>query len=78
MGIGPILSWEKEDKLKIFKKIFPGLILTLLATIIIFLIYNSYSLIGLIGIALAFWIIFNIRNNKLEYLAKRNSYKNEN
>ena len=59
MGIGPILSWEKEDKLKIFKKIFPGLILTLLATIIIFLIYNSYSLIGLIGIALAFWIIFN-------------------
>ncbi len=59
MGIGPILSWEKEDKLKIFKKIFPGLIITCLATIIIFLIYSSYSLIGLIGIALAFWIISN-------------------
>ena len=59
MGIGPILAWEKEDKLKILKKIFPGLVLTLLMTIIIFLIYDSYSLIGLIGISLAFWIISN-------------------
>jgi len=73
MGIGPILSWEKEDKIKIFKKIFPGIILTLLATIIIFLIYNSYSLIGLIGIALAFWIIFN---NLIIFIKKINNLSN--
>ena len=73
MGVGPILSWEKEDKIKIFKKIFPGIILTLLATIIIFLIYNSYSLIGLIGIALAFWIIFN---NLIIFIKKINNLSN--
>ena len=73
MGVGPILSWEKEDKIKIFKKIFPGIILTLLATIIIFLIYNSYSLIGLIGIALAFWIIFN---NLIILIKKINNLSN--
>ena len=23
MGVGPLLAWNKEEKLKIFKKIFP-------------------------------------------------------
>jgi len=59
MGIGPILSWGKEDKLKIFKKILPSIFLTGIMTMIIFLFYQSYSLIGIAGITLAFWIIFN-------------------
>ena len=59
MGIGPILSWGKEDKLKTFKKILPNILLTLIMTFIIFLIYKSYSIIGVAGIILAFWIIFN-------------------
>ena len=59
MGIGPLLSWGKEEKLKIFKKIFPSLSLTLIMTIFIFLFYQSYSLTALIGILLAFWIISN-------------------
>ena len=38
MGIGPLLSWTKEDKLKIFKKIFPSILFTGIMTII----YISY------------------------------------
>jgi len=59
MGVGPILAWGKEDKSKIFKKILPGILLTLIASLIVFLIYRSYSIIGIAGIILAFWIIFN-------------------
>jgi cytochrome c-type biogenesis protein CcmF len=59
MGIGPILSWGKEDKSKIFKKIFPSILLTTIITIFIFLFYQSYNLIGVVGIVLAFWIISN-------------------
>ena len=59
MGIGPILSWGKEDKLKVLKKIAPSLILTFVMTLFIFFIYQSYSLIGVIGIILSFWIISN-------------------
>jgi len=59
MGIGPVLAWGKEDKSKILKKIAPGSLITLLMTLIIFLIYKSFSIIGLVGIILAFWIISN-------------------
>jgi len=59
MGIGPMLSWGREDKSKTFKKIFPSILLTLIITIFIFLYYESYSIIGIAGIILAFWIIFN-------------------
>ena len=59
MGIGPILSWGKGDKSKTVKKIFPSIILTAIITIFIFLFYQSYSLIGIVGILLAFWIISN-------------------
>ena len=70
MGVGPLLAWEKEDKIKIFKKIFPSFIATIAMTVLIFLIYKSYSLIGVAGIILAFWIISNnliilIRKNKI-------------
>ena len=59
MGIGPILSWGREDKSKIFKKIFPSILLTAIITIFIFLFYQTYSFIGIVGILLAFWIISN-------------------
>ena len=72
MGIGPILPWGKEDFFKIFRKILPNLILTLLISFCFFLIYKSYSLIGIIGIFLAFWIITN--NLVMLYKKKTNYY----
>ena len=71
MGVGPLLSWTKEDKLKIFKKIFPSILLTGIMTIFTFLIYQSYSLIGVVGIILAFWII---SNNLLMIFKKNKNY----
>ena len=68
MGIGPILEWGKEDKSKTFKKIFPSILLTAIMSIFIFLIYQSYSVIGIAGIILAFWII----SNNLLFLIKKN------
>jgi len=59
MGIGPLLSWKKEDKTKTLKKIFPTVLITLFMTIFIFSIYKSYNAIGVAGIILAFWIISN-------------------
>ena len=73
MGIGPILSWGKEDGLKIFKKIFPSILLTLLITIFIFLFYQTYSLMGVVGILLAFWII---SNNVIIFLKKKENLSN--
>ena len=71
MGVGPLLSWTKEDKLKIFKKIFPGILFTGIMTILIFLFYQSYSAIGIMGIILAFWII---SNNLLMIFKKSRNY----
>ena len=68
MGIGPILGWGKENKSKTLKKIFPSFLLTAIMTIFIFLIYQSYSFIGIAGIILAFWII----SNNLFILFKKN------
>ena len=68
MGIGPILEWGKEDKSKTFKKIFPSILLTAIMSVFIFLIYQSYSVIGIAGIILAFWII----SNNLLFLIKKN------
>jgi len=59
MGIGPILSWKKDDKLKVLKEILPSIIITIIATVLIFSIYQKYSFLGFIGIFLAFWIIIN-------------------
>ena len=73
MGIGPILSWGKEDGSKTFKKIFPSILLTLLITIFIFLFHQTYSLIGVVGILLAFWII---SNNVIIFLKKKENLSN--
>ena len=68
MGIGPLLSWGSERKLDFLKKIFPNILVTGILTLIIFIIYKSFSLIALIGIILAFWII----SNNLSLLIKKN------
>ena len=68
MGIGPLLGWGKENKSKVFKKIFPSILITAVMTILIFLIYQSYSVIGIVGIVLSFWII----SNNLIMLIKKN------
>jgi cytochrome c-type biogenesis protein CcmF len=67
MGVGPLLSWEKSNKLETLKKIFPSILVTLLMTIFIFMIYPKYSFIGVLGIFLAFWII----SNNLFYICKK-------
>ncbi len=59
MGVGPILSWGKENISNIIRKLFPVLFITVSLTIIFFLIYKSFNLIGIAGILLAFWIISN-------------------
>ncbi len=60
MGIGPILSWNKEDARKIFGKSFPSILLTTVISIIFFWVYRPYNMLGLVGIILAFWIVSNI------------------
>ena len=59
MGVGPILSWGKQNKLEIAKKILPSIFITTIFTIIFFSIYHLISPIGVVGIVLAFWIISN-------------------
>ena len=59
MGFGPMLSWGKEEKVKVLKKLFPSIFLTILFSIIIFIFYKPYNLIGILGVVLAFWIISN-------------------
>ena len=68
MGIGPILEWGRGNKLETIKRIFPSILLTLVVTFFIFFYYKSYSLIGIAGIILAFWII----SNNLFILFKKN------
>ena len=68
MGIGPLLAWGKEEKFNFFKKIFPSILTTIAMTILVFLIYKSYSSIGILGIILSFWII----SNNLFILIKKN------
>ena len=67
MGIGPILSWGKDDISKIFKKILPNILITIVITFFTFLIYKPFSFIGTTGILLCFWII----SNNLTILFKR-------
>ena len=71
MGVGPILSWGNENKIETFKKIIPAIFLTVLTTVIIFSIYQVYSPVGILGIAIAFWIIFN---NLVLFYRKKSNY----
>jgi len=59
MGVGPILSWGKENKFLLLKKILPSILMTVLMTIFFLSIYRSYTFVGVLGVLLAFWIISN-------------------
>ena len=59
MGVGPILSWGENDKLKVLKKFILPILITIILTLLIFLYYRSFSLIGILGILLSIWIISN-------------------
>jgi len=73
MGIGPILSWGRQDALKTLKNIFPSILLTAIITVFTFLFYQSYSLIGIVGVILAFWIISNNLIILFKKIANRSS-----
>ena len=60
MGIGPLLSWKKVNIIKILKKTLPSIVLTIIVTTIFLWIYQSYNILGLVGIILSCWIISNI------------------
>ena len=59
MGVGPLISWGEENKLSILKKILPNILITLVMTVVIFLFYRSFNLLGILGILTSFWIISN-------------------
>ncbi len=71
MGIGPVLTWGREDKLKTLKKILPSIFLTIVMTLSTFFIYKTYNAIGILGIILAFWII---SNNLIIIIKKAKNY----
>jgi len=73
MGVAPIISWGKDNKLNTFKKILPSVLSTAILTILFFFIYREYTLIGIIGILLAFWII---SNNLIIFLKGKKNYSN--
>jgi len=75
MGIGPILSWGKQNN-KITHQILISFILTMLITIIFFLFYRSFSFFGLIGIILSLWIICNVLVSVF-FTIKKDSNKNK-
>ena len=45
--------------IEILKKVYPAAIITLILTIIFLYIYKSFSFVGILGLVLGFWIIFN-------------------
>ena len=59
MAVPKSIAKSFENKSKTFKKIFPSILLTVIITVFIFSFYQSYNLIGIVGILLAFWIISN-------------------
>ena len=59
MGVAPTMNWGENKKLIFFKRTIPCIVITLLMSSFIFLIYRSYSIIGILGIIIGFWIISN-------------------
>ena len=73
MGIGPILDWKNENKFTTLKKITPSILLTTIFALLVFSLFKTSSVLGIIGIILGIWIIFNnslIFKNKTKYYSK--------
>ena len=80
MGFAPLMSWGKIDIKKQFKKIYPSALFTVVISIAFLWIYQSYSLLGLLGIVLAIWIISNILITSFQQLKvnyKEKKFMNE-
>jgi cytochrome c-type biogenesis protein CcmF len=75
MGIGPVLSWGKQNNKNTAQQILISLFLTILITIIFFLCYRGFSFYGLIGIFLSLWIICNVFVT-IFFAIKKDSNKN--
>ena len=71
MGIGPILSWSDSGSNKNLNMLFPIILLTTITTGIFLWFHNSYTIIGLTGILMAFWIISNIIVGQFQQLKKK-------
>ena len=54
MGVAPTMNWGENKKLIFFKRTIPCIVITLLMSSFIFLIYRSYSIIGILGIIVGF------------------------
>ncbi len=78
MGIGPMLSWEKVDTIKILIKSLPCILLSFIISAIFYWIYRSYNIVGLAGIILAFWIIANILLTIIQQLVTKNKEVTQN
>ena len=59
MGVAPIMSWGRNEKIGFLKKNIPCILITLCMSTFVFLIYKSYNLMGIFGIFIGFWIISN-------------------
>ena len=71
MGLGPILSWEKESLKRLIKISLPNIVLTFLLTLIFLIFYEFINWTGVIGLVLAFWIM---SNNLLSLIFKTKGY----
>ena len=60
MGVGTILSWEKADLKKTLQHIITSMLFAILIILIFFLFFHTYNILGLVGIALGFWIICSV------------------
>jgi len=78
MGIGPMLSWEKVNAIKILIKSLPSILLSIIISAIFYWIYRSYNMVGLAGIILAFWIISNILLTTIQQLIIKNKEVTQN
>ena len=75
MGIGPVLSWGKGNIKRTFQKALPGIILTIIAILVSFYIFQSYNFLGLLGIGIASWVISNILVIVIQKLKEKISVK---
>ena len=60
MGIGPFLSWKKNNFKNIKKNTILSLIISVLLTFFTIYFYRTNNIYGFIGIFLSFWIISNV------------------
>jgi cytochrome c-type biogenesis protein CcmF len=72
MGMGPMLSWEKVDVIRILVKSLPSILLAAVISSIFIWVYRSHNILGLAGIVLAFWIMSNILLTTVQQLIVKN------